>query len=186
MTNNSYVSVRWQAPRGTRVRGIAALSFFDTLSDEIVAPILDKHGLRMDDFEPDGWYDYQMMMDVEREVVELDFLAPVAIGKNIATAFLASGVVTNLEDLIERQLHELHAATFQGQPEGFGYIIEKQGDKHYQITLNFPTHSYTVYGVLWEFARVTCPEGESFGLVPLTDMDSEQGATLELKWGANV
>ncbi len=180
----AYTAVRWQSPAGVRVSGRAFSAFFDNLSADAFRPVLEKYGWHAEDVDLDGWYDYQMLMDIEREVFEAELLAPVSLGRTVAASVLAAIPVDDMEDYVENKINVLNDSIFRGVPEGFGYMVEKKGRHHYHVTCNMPTHSSVIYGALWQIGQSLTSDGEKFTIAPLTDMESTAVATYELKWGA--
>jgi hypothetical protein len=176
----------YKAPEGSEAIGFAVASFSDSVSPELVNPVLKKHGIAKDNIDPATWYPLQVLMDMYWQVKEQPGGASglTAMGKAVASPLLQSVQIDSAEVFLEGVIHEVVKGSIRNAPEGFGDDIKKLGSTSYEITNNTATPNEFIYGYLWEAMRLLTPKGQSFNVIPQTmlDPDDKDGAIFNISW----
>lgn len=183
----AYKAIQMQAPEGAEVMGAAILSWFDNLEMSVIQPILSKHGLKVDDVKPDGWYPFAIFNDIYREVYESagGKTALIAVGKASARLVVkAEDYPGGLEQFITERLPKDTRSFVRNVPEDYGFFVEKVGEHTFHATNNTNIPNDLMFGYLWETSRILKVVDRHFVVSPLTDYynNPTEGATFKIEW----
>ena len=149
------------------VMGFIPLAFFGNLQSEVLKPILDELGLDISQFEPEGWYKAQSVLDILQKLQgsKEAMFTYVAFGKRAAeTAYLPPETVSmgigdflvNFEKLFPQRYRN-------GSP---GYVhVQKIDDHSVVISYNIPYPVDVFYGMFYGYCRRLLPKGTQFTVV---------------------
>lgn len=185
---SSYRAVTYQAPQGAEIVGGAIEGFFETLTQDVLDPILERYNITRSNFDPQKWYPLQVMYDITQEgVVNGDYNVETAMGKAVAADIIQMYGLRDLTEFFEKDLNEVAVSAIRNVPVGFGYNVTKLGHQYYHVQINLPSADYTVYGYVWEVMRLLRREGENFQVIPESGFGvGNTPGSFEAKWGLNL
>jgi hypothetical protein len=177
-----YIAQPWVAPsKDSEMLGSVLLSRTQNLKSEDIRPILEKHGLW--NLDPNTWYNMQQMLDAEKEIVDSR--------ENVMEDMVAFGIegVKRLSppsdvNTIEKALDFMNKAVpmvNRNIPEGFGFIIIKKGDGHYEIVINEPFPPFSTVGWLHGVVSRLLPDDYLFR-VQLLPHKGEERFRIAVQW----
>lgn len=181
----AYKAVQFKAPEGAEVSGMILLAYVNNLESAITQPILDSYGFEPDNLDPNQWYPNQMFLDIEKKIYETNGgqNALVAIGKSAVENYIPPEGVETLEDAIQA-LPDVYTTNQRNLPEGYGWIVKKQGDRHYHFINNTGTTNHGAYGYVWALCNKMKADGQRVRVVPISGFgpNSTEPTILEIKW----
>jgi len=145
------------------VFGGAFLSLINNVRAEELAPILQQHGVRSEDIHLDGWYSYQLLMDIYRSIEEDQ--------ENVSENFVSIGMKIMEQAPFPPELKTLEEALASLEPTynmghrnhtERGWVTEFVGERHAVITAENPYPDDLCYGLLWALVRRFAPKGSTF------------------------
>lgn len=161
-------------------QGAVMMTWLDNQLVDETRPRLEKRGVK--ELDPTGWYNFQMFLDVMREIVDAK--------KNVSMILVSvgKGVVQNLPledfpsiDAFEAFVNNLHAASVRNVPEREQHVVVREDDEIY-IVNNTPVSNDIMYGFWWEVLRNYKIGGVKYRPIPYEDYPSnELGTTFRLK-----
>jgi hypothetical protein len=180
-----YKAVQFVAPEGAEVSGIILLAYLNNLERHVTEPILEKYGFSVDNMEADKWYPNQMFLDIEHAIHKSEggTNALVAIGKAAVENYIPPAGVENLADAI-RALPDVYTTNQRNLPEGYGWIVEQKGERHYVFINNTGTTNYGAYGYVWALCQRMKEPGMNVKVVPVKgfEPDSTEPTVIEITW----
>jgi len=186
MTN--FVAKQFTSPENLEMLGIVLIAFKQNLHEQMTAPIFDKYGLDSEHLKPDTWYPAAIMSDIYHEIYQNGggSSSLVAMGKASVAAGLEVINPDTIEDFID-SINQPILINLRNYPDGYGWIVEKNGDQHYRITNNTDAPNDLMYGYLWEMLRLLIDADEHFQVLPVRNyqLGSEDGAVYEISWGVD-
>jgi flagellar hook protein FlgE len=146
----------------SEVQGGVLAALTSNLQTEAIAPYLAQ--FNMDHIDPDEWYPTKNYLDLLNELGEKENLTTnfVAIGMTVAeTAYMPP----EMEGLPFSEFvlgwNDHYYANHRNADIG-SKIVEKVGDRHYQIIMDSIYPDDMEYGILYGFAKRYLPAGTDF------------------------
>ena len=178
-------ATQFQAPEGAEVSGIILMAYLNNLASNITEPILKKYGFNATNIDVDKWYPNQMFLDIEHTIYERGngANALVAIGKAALENYIPPADVENLEDAI-MALPSVYTTNQRNLPDGYGWFVEKKGDRHFIFTNNTGTTNHGAYGYVWALCQLMKPTNAKVNIKPLIgfEVNSVEPTVIEIKW----
>jgi hypothetical protein len=181
-----YVAQKFVSPStNAETLGAALMLFFENILAETIRPILEKHGIET--LEPDQWYPMQLILDVEKDIVDSPLYGNeslVALGMKAIDTAPFDPSITTIEQAIAA-LDTIVNYASRNIPEGFGYHLVESRPGYILVTENMPFPDDAIYGYLWAVARRFKPHNTTFTIQRVPDPQPEvyPGEAYEIQWG---
>ena len=143
------------------VMGFVPLAFFGNLDSDVLDPIMRDLGIDIRQFQPEGWYKTQDVLDILRKLqaYEGTLFAYVAFGKRAAeTAYLPPETqAMSFADFLVNFEKLFPARDRNGSP---GYCrCQKLSDHEVVIRYQIPYPDDVFYGMFYGYGRRLLPKG---------------------------
>lgn len=170
---STYRAVRYQAASpDAQFLGIVLVAFISNLRAEVIAPIVEKYGIRLESFDPAQYYDMQNILYVLRDIeAAFTYEELVAVGVKAGQIFELPPEINNIETAVMSAGMAYNLIMARNVPAEETIIPEQIGPKHYRLTYNLPSPPYPAYGQLFGVLRRVRKPDEHF-TIKIVDYDA--------------
>jgi hypothetical protein len=174
MATKKYQATQFKAPEEAEVSGMILMAYLDNLQKDLTEPILKQYGFDADNIDVDQWYPNQMFLDIEKSIYETEAgeNALVAIGKSAVENYIPPEGIETLEDAL-MALPDVYTTNQRNLPKGYGWIVEKLGEKHYRFVNNTGTANHGAYGYVWALCNKMQARNQIVYVTPIAGFEDD-------------
>lgn len=168
--------------------GHALIAWANNMVSDVTQPIMHRHDVVVDEIDPDGWYDAEVMDRLCHAIHRAPngSQALVAMGKANAAYDIELAEYRDVIDYFER-INTVIETILRNFPQGYGLFAQQHGDTHWQVLNNTNLANDFVYGSIWEHMRLLAPRTARFNVRPMHEQgrDDEAPGLFEVKWSGD-